>query len=197
MQRIFAATILATLLAVVASGCAILADPDYSENYSLKAKCDVPEMIDGSIRTAGKLQRAKYVRGQPPDDSRYNDAIITIREPKDIRKIIVRRRTNEAIALDINVFAMIDGKWKLISEVRGAEKQDINIFVRTVTDKIKLRAQRATRTSKGKSGIAQASGRSGGGGGRQQELSRLLREPAMIAEIEIYGLKPKEEPKES
>jgi len=196
MQRIFAAIFLTTLLFVIASGCSMLADPGYSENYAIKAKCDIPEMIDGSIRTAGKMQRPEYVRGQPPDDSRYNDAIITIKEPKDIRKIIVRRRPDEVIALDINVFAMIDDEWKIIKQVRGADKQDINILVRTVTDKIKIRAQRASRTAKGKSGIAQAA-RGQRGGGRRQDMSRLLREPVLIAEIEIYGLKPKVEPEES
>lgn len=196
MQRIFAATILATLLAVVASGCAILADPGYSENYAIKAKCNVSEMIDGSIRTAGKMQRPEYVRGQAADDSRYNDAIITLKEPKEIRKIIVRRRTDEVIALDINVFAMIDDEWKIVKKVRGVGDQDISILVRTVTDKIKVRAQRASRTAKGKSGIAQAA-RGQRGSGRRPDMSRLLREPVMIAEIEVYGLKPKEEPKES
>ena len=194
MQRIFAVTILTTLLAVVAIGCSMLADPGYSENYAIKAKCNVPEMIDGSIRTAGKMQRPEYIKGEPPDDSRYNDAIVTLKEPKEIRKIVVRRRPDEVIALDINMFAMIDGEWKLVKEARGVGEQDINILVRTTTDTIKIRAQRATRTAKGKSGIAQASGR-GGRGGRQQEMSRLLREPAMIAEV--YGLKPKEEQKES
>lgn len=100
------------------------------------------------------------------------------------------------IALDINVFAMIDDEWKIVKKVRGVGDQDISILVRTVTDKIKVRAQRASRTAKGKSGIAQAA-RGQRGSGRRPDMSRLLREPVMIAEIEVYGLKPKEEPKES
>ena len=196
MQRIFAAIVLVTLLAVVATGCAMLADPGYSENYAIKAKSNVPEMNDGSIRTAGKMQRPEYVRGQAPDDSRYNDAIITLKEPKEIRKIVLRRRPDEDVAVDIDVVAMVDDKWKTIKQVRGEGKQDIAILVKVVTDKIKVRAQRASRTSKGKSGIAQAA-KAQRGGGRRQDMSRLLREPVMIAEIELYGLKPKVEPKES
>ena len=196
MQRIFAAIVLATLLAVVTAGCSMLAEPGYSENYAIKSKSTIPEMIDGSLRTAGKMQRPEYVRGAAADDSRYNDAIITLKEPKEIRKIVVRRRADEVVSVDINVEAMIDDEWKVIKQVRGMDKQDISILVKTVTDKIKVRAQRASRTGKGKSGIAQAA-RGQRGGGRRQDMSRLLREPVMIAEIEVYGLATKEESKDS
>jgi len=191
MQRIFAAIVSATLLAIVAAGCSMLSEPGYSENYAIKAKCTVPEMIDGSMRTAGKTHSAEYVRGGSVDDSRYNEAIVTLKEPKTIRKIVVRRRPAEVVSLDINVEAMIDGEWKLIKEVRSAEKQDIDILVKTHTDNIKVRIQRSTRTSKGKSGIAQAA--KGGGRTRAQDVTRLLREPVLIAEIELYGLAPKVE----
>ena len=169
----------------------MLSEPGYSENYAIKAKCTVPEMIDGSMRTAGKTHSAEYVRGGSVDDSRYNEAIVTLKEPKTIRKIVVRRRPAEVVSLDINVEAMIDGEWKLIKEVRSAEKQDIDILVKTHTDNIKVRIQRSTRTSKGKSGIAQAA--KGGGRTRAQDVTRLLREPVLIAEIELYGLAPKVE----
>lgn len=196
MQRIFTVIILATLLAIIAVGCSILAEPEYSDNYAIRAECTVPEMIDGSIRTAGKMQPPEYVRGEAADDSRYNDAIITLKEPETIRKITVRRRPGEDVSVDINVEAMIDGKWKLIKEVRSAEDQDIDILVNTHTDQIKVRAQRSTLTSKGKSGVAQAA-KGQGGRTRSQDVTRLLREPVMIAEIELYGLAPKEESKGS
>jgi len=192
MQRIFAAIVLAASLAIVAAGCSMFAEPGYSENYAIRAECSVPEMIDGSMRTAGKTHPAEYERGGATDDSRYNEATVTIKEPKTIRKVVVRRRPDEAVSVDINVEAMVDGEWKLIKEVRSAEKQDIDILVNTFTDKIKVRLQRSTRTSKGKSGIAQAA-KGQGGRTRSQDVTRLLREPVLIAEIELYGLAPKVE----
>lgn len=192
MQRIFAAIVLAGLLVIVAAGCSMLAEPGYSENYAIRAECTVPEMIDGSMRTAGKTHPAEYERGGAVDDSRYNEATVTLKEPKTIRKIVVRRRPDEVVSVDINIEAMIDGEWEIIKEVRSAEDQDIDILVKTFTDQIKIRAQRSTRTSKGKSGVAQAAKGQVGGRTRAQDVTRLLREPIMIAEIEIYGLAPKE-----
>ena len=192
MQRICIAIVLTTLLALLSTGCAMLAQPDWSENYALEGECDVEQLSDGSMYTTGETHMPEYIRGQRADDSRFSDAILTFKEPKTIKKIVIRRRPEDSVAVDINVLAMINGDWKMVKQARGEIKDDINIMVSTTTDKLKIRAQRATRTAKGKSGIARSAG-GGSGRGRRTQVERVLREPLRFAEIEIYGLKPKEE----
>lgn len=190
MRRVSVVIVLATLLALFAAGCAMLKQPEWSENYALEGECTVEQMNDGSMYSSGKTLPPVYVRGQKPDDSRFNNAIITFKEPKAIKKIALRRRPDDTVPADVNVEAMVDGNWKVVKEVRGAIKEDINIQVSVVTDKIKIRAQRATRTSEGKTGFAASSAT--GGRGQRSQIERVLREPVKFAEIEIYGLKGKE-----
>jgi len=192
MRLISVSIVLVALLGLFLAGCgglsSMLAEPEWSENYALEAECDVPEMNDGSMYTKGETHPPEYVRGQPVDDSRFSDVIVTFKEPKDIRKIILRRREDYAVAVDVNIMAMSNDKWELVKEMRGVVDNDVNIMVRTVTDKLKIRAQMATRTAKGKSGVAKAQNVTS-----RTEVSRILREPIKIGEIEIYGLRPKSE----
>ncbi len=192
MQRLYVAIVLLPSLILFAAGCSsmssMLGEAEWSENYALEAECDVPEMNDGSMYTSGQTHPPEYIRGERPDDSRFSDAIITLKEPKEIRKIVVRRRSEDVVPIDVNVFAMVKDEWELISDrARGEIDQDVSIMVRAVTSQIKIRAQRATRTAKGKAAIVQSGQR---GPGRRTEMERILREPIKIAEIEVYGLKP-------
>ena len=192
MQRVFVATFLASLLALFAAGCAsmssMLAEPEWSENYALEGECDVPELNDGSMYTTGQTHPPEYVRGEQVDDSRFSDAIVTFREPKDIRKIVLRRRSEDSVPVDVDILSMADGEWETIKEVRGEVGDDIDMRIKAVTDKLRVRIQRATRTAKGK--VAMSRTTSGTRGrGRGAEMERILREPIKLAEIEIYGLK--------
>jgi len=96
---------------------------------------------------------------------------------------------------------MKNDEWKMIHDLtRGEMDDDLKISVRTNTDKLKIRVQRASRTSKGKSSVTSGTSRSGRSSRTQVET--ILREPIKFAEVEVYGLKPKapaeaEAPKES
>ena len=192
MQRILVAIV---LVSVLATGCAVvssmLSDPEWSENYALKGECNVEQMVDGSMYTTGKTQPPEYVKGERADDSRFNDVILTLKEPKDIRRINIRRRSEDTVAMDLDIYAWVDGEWQISKEVRGAVGQDnekgndVDIRVKMVTDRVKIRAQRATRTAKGKSALSKT-------GVRTTEMERALREPIVFAEIELYGLKESE-----
>jgi hypothetical protein len=199
MQRVCVAVVLASLLIVFAAGCgsmsSMLAEPEWSDNFALEAESSVPEMIDGSMYSSGQTEPAVYVRGERADDSRFMDVVLTFKDVKEIRKLTLRRRSEDVVPVDVNVFAMIKDEWKMVSDsTRGADKNDINIPVRATTDKIKIRTQRSTRTAGGKSAI----GRSGDtGGGRRRQVETILRQPVKYAEVEVYGLKPKVEPEKS
>jgi hypothetical protein len=197
MQRAFVIIIFSTLIALFVTACggmkSVLSDPEWSENYSFQADCDVPKMIDGSMYTAEEARRAEYIKGQPADDSRFTNVTITFREPKDIKRILVRRRTEDSAPLDLDILAMEDGEWKTVKKVRGEigtdneRGNDIDIRLSVVTDKIRVRVQRASRTASGKLGITVRGGASGRA--RSAELERILRQPVKLAEIEIYGVK--------
>jgi hypothetical protein len=171
----------------------VFGDPEWSENYALEGESDIEQLNDGSMYTTGKTHPPEYVRGKKTDDSRFTDAIITFKEPKDVRKIVLRRRSEDSVAVDIDVVVMADGEWQTIKEVRGEIDDDIVVRVKTVTDKLRIRVQRATRTAKGKTAIAKSAGGGTRGRGRTAAVERLLREPVTLAEIEVYGLKSKEE----
>lgn len=193
MQRVLVALVLALSLMAFVAGCGILAEPQWSDNYALEAKSNVPEMNDGSMYSSGETQPPEYVRGERADDSRYNDVIFTFKEPKLLRKVVLRRRSEDKAAIDVNIFAMMDDKWRQISDVtRGEVGETVNIHIRTTTSQLKIRVQRAAR-SKGKSAIVADSDR----GGRQRNVERILRKPVKFAEVEVYGLKPKTKTAES
>lgn len=205
MQRISVAGVLFPLLIMFIAGCSsissMLAEPEWSENYALEAKSNVPELIDGSMYSRGKAKPPEHIRGQRGDDSRFTDIVLTFKEPKDIRKIVLRRRSEDSTAVDVNIFAMINDKWKMINDLtRGEMDDDLKISVRTNTNKLKIRVQRASRTAQGKSSIT--SGTNRGGRTTRTQIQSILREPITFAEVEVYGLKPKakteaEAPKES
>lgn len=195
MQRVSVAGVLVPLLIVFVAGCGMLAAPEWSDNYALEATSSVPEVNDGTMYSSGKTQPAKYIKGVRPDDSRFTDVILTFKEPKELRKVVVRRRSEDNVAVDINVFAMIKDEWTLISDsTRGEIKDDINIGIRAHTDKLKIRSQRAIRTAKGKTAIAKSADR---GAGRRRQVETILRQPLKYAEIEVYGIKAKAESAES
>ncbi len=193
MKRVFVAVVLVSLLMAFVAGCSIFAEPEWSDNYALEAQSNAPKMSDGSMYSSGETKPPEYIRGQRADDSRYNDIILTFKEPKLLRRIVLRRRSEDNVAIDVNVFVMINDKWDQISDMtRGEVKDDVSISIRTTTDKLKIRVQRAVR-SKGKSAIVASSDRTG----RQRNMERVLRQPVKFAEVEVYGLKPKTETKES
>lgn len=194
MQRFLTAVVLLPLLAVFAAGCgsisSALKEPEWSKNYALEGECDVEQLNDGSMYTTGKTHPAEYVRGGQTDDSRFTDAIITFKTPVDIRRIVVRRRSEDSVPVDLDILVITNGEWETIKEVRGEIKDDIEIRIKAAADKFKIRAQRATRTSKGKAAVAKST--SGGGRARSAAVERVLREPLTFAEIEMYGLKEAE-----
>ena len=195
MQRVSVAGVLIPLLIVLAAGCAMLASPEWSDNYALEAECSVPEMIDGSMYSSGQTQPPEYIKGERADDSRFMDVILTLKEPKDLRKILIRRRSEDNVPVDVNIFAMVNDEWKLVSDsTRGADKDDIDIPVRVATGKVKIRTQRATRTAGGKSAIGRTADT---GVGRRRQVETILRQPVKYAEVEVYGLKPKAEAEKS
>lgn len=195
MRRVSMFGTIITFLAIFAMGCSMLAEPEWSDNFTKEAECNVPKMIDGSMYSSGETQPPIYVRGERADDSRFTDVIITFKEPKDIRRITLRRRKEDVVAIDVNVFHMVGEEWKQISDTtRGEVAENVNISVRARADKIKIRSQRATRTSKGKSGLTTGAQT---GAGRRTQMEQLLRRPIKYAEVEVYGLKPKTEVAES
>ena len=196
MQRFFpVAAVLLPLLAVFAVGCggvsSMLKEPEWTENYALAGECDIEQLNDGSMYTTAATHPAEYIRGQQMDDSRFTDTNITLKEPKDIRRIVVRRRSEDSIPVDLDILAMLNGELQTIKEVRGAAKDDVEIRVKIVTDQFRIRAQRATRTSKGKVAITKSTS-SATGRARTAEMDRVLRQPPKFAEIELYGFKAEE-----
>lgn len=175
-------------LSFLLSGCAFLAEPKY-EKY--EATSDVEQFTDGSMYTTAKTQIPAYVKGKDIEDNRFTEAVVKLKSPKEVRKVTVRRRAEDTVPIDINVLAKVGEEWKMLRQIRGEVKSDIDIQITPiVTKEIKIEAQRATRTADGKSAISMGTGREGSrrgasGGG---EIERLLREPVKIAEIEVYGL---------
>jgi hypothetical protein len=180
------------ILVLFIAGCASLAEPQWAK---LDVTSDIEQFTDGSMYTTGQTQNPEYVKGEKLDDSRFTEAYVSLKSPQDVKRIIVRRRTEDTAATDLNVFAMVNKEWELVKEVRGDEKSDIDVRINTVkTDKIKIRAQRSLRTASGKSAVQQSGGANKQGGARRAgqagagEAERVLREPLKIAEIEVYGL---------
>jgi hypothetical protein len=169
----------------------VLKEPEWTENYALAGECDIEQLNDGSMYTTATTHPPEYIRGQQMDDSRFTDTNITLKEPKDIRRIVVRRRSEDSIPVDLDILAMLNGELQTIKEVRGAVKEDIDVRVKVVTDQFRIRAQRATRTAGGKVAITKSTS-SSGGRARAAEMDRVLREPPKFAEIELYGFKLEE-----
>jgi hypothetical protein len=196
MQRFFpVAAVLLPLLAVFAVGCggvsSMLKEPEWTENYALAGECDIEQLNDGSMYTTATTHPPEYIRGEQMDDSRFTDANITLKEPKDIRRIVVRRRSEDSVPVDLDILAMINGELQIVKEVRGEIKDDIEIRVKVDTDQLRIRAQRATRTAGGKAAITKSTS-STRGRARTAEMDRVLREPPKFAEIELYGFKSEE-----
>lgn len=190
-QRVYLFASLFALVLFIA-GCASLAEPQWAK---LDVTSDIEQFTDGSMYTEGQTQNPEYVKGEKIDDSRFTEAYVSLKSPQDIKRIVIRRRTESTVATDLNVFAMVNKEWQPVKEVRGDEKSDIDIRINTVkTDKIKIRAQRSLKTSTGKSAVQQQGGANKQGGRRVAgqagagEAERILREPLKFAEIEVYGL---------
>jgi hypothetical protein len=190
-QRVY---LFASLLALVLfiAGCASLAEPQWAK---LDVTSDIEQFTDGSMYTTGQTQNPEYVKGEKLDDSRFTEAYVSLKSPQDIKRILIRRRAEDAVATDLNIFAMVNKEWQPVKEVRGDEKAEIDVRVNTVkTDKIKIRAQRSLKTSTGKSAVQQGGGANKQGGARRAgqagagEAERVLREPLKFAEIEVYGI---------
>jgi hypothetical protein len=176
------------VLASFLAGCAVLKEPSW---VKLEAKSEVEQFTDGSMYTTAETRMPEYSKGDARDDSRFRDAVVSLKTVQPVKRIVVRRRTEDVVAADIDLYAMIGEEWELIKEIRGIESADIDIKINTTkTDKIKIRAQRATRTAAGKSAVA--TGAQGAGGKRigndPGAAERLLREPLKFAEIEVYGI---------
>ena len=192
MQRVYLTIVLLASLTLFIAGCggvsSMLKEPPLSENFALSSTCDIPELVDGSMYTTGKTQIPEYVRGASTDDTRFSEVNITLKEPKDIKKIVVRRRPDDVVAVDVDLEAMVNGEWKKLKEIRGNTDADISSSVSVVTDKVKVKIQRATRTADGKSALSAAPGASSGRR-RGSEVDRILYEPVKLAEIELYSFK--------
>jgi hypothetical protein len=178
------------VLALIVSGCSMLAEPTWSK---LEVTSDVEQFTDGSMYTTAQTQIPEYVKGEAKDDSRFTDAAVSLKTPQDIRRILIKRRTEDTVPVDLDVYVLSGEDWKLVKEIRGDEKSDIDIKISSIeASKIKIRAQRAARTAAGKSAIATSGAKQGNkratGGGGNVEAERILREPLKFAEIEVYGL---------
>lgn len=179
------------ILVLFIAGCASLAEPQWAK---LDVTSDIEQFTDGSMYTTGQTQNPEYVKGEKIDNSRFTEAYVSLKSPQDVKRIIVRRRTEDTAATDLNVFAMVNKEWEPVKEIRGDEKSDIDVRINTVkTDKIKIRAQRSLKTASGKSAVQQGGGANRQGGRRAGqagagETERVLREPLKFAEIEVYGL---------
>ncbi len=172
-------------------GCAMLAEPQWTK---LEVTSDVEQFTDGSMYTTAQTKLPEHVKGEKIDDSRFTEAYVSLKSPQDVKRILIRRRAEDTVATDLNIYVMVNNEWTLVKEIRGNDKSDIDVRINTVkTDKIKIRAQRALRTATGKSAVQQAGG--GARGGRRVagqagagEAERILREPLKFAEIEVYGI---------
>jgi len=179
------------VLAVFITGCATLAEPQW---VKLEVTSDVEQFTDGSMYTTAQTKIPEHVKGEKVDDSRFTEAYVSLKSPQEVKRILIRRRTEDTVATDLNIYAMVNNEWTLVKEVRGNDKSDIDVRINTVkTDKIKIRAQRSLRTAAGKSAVQQAGGAARGGrrvGGQAGagEAERILREPLKFAEIEVYGI---------
>ncbi len=194
MKRFIYTLVSLIVLTSLLAGCAALKEPNWAK---LEVTSEAEQFTDGSMYTTAETQMPEYVKGEGRDDSRFRDAIVSLKSMQPVKRILIRRRNEDVVAADLDIYAMIDKEWKLIKEIRGIESTDIDVKISTTrTDKIKIRAQRATRTASGKSAVA--SGAQGAGGRRigndPGAAERLLREPLKFAEIEVYGIS--EEPVE-
>ena len=179
------------ILVLFMAGCASLAEPQWAK---LDVTSDIEQFTDGSMYTSGQTQNPEYVKGEKLDNSRFTEAYVSLKSVQDVKRIIVRRGTEDTVPTDLNVFAMVNKEWEPVKEIRGDEKSDIDVRINTVkTDKIKIRAQRSLKTSTGKSAVQQGGGakqggRRAAGQAGAGEAERVLREPLKFAEIEVYGL---------
>jgi hypothetical protein len=173
----------------------VLGEPEWSENYALEAESDVPKMNDGSMYSSGETLLMEHMRGERADDSRFTEVSMKFKEPKDIKRVVLRRLPEDAVPLDVDIEALINGEWNTVKSVRGQVgvdnqvSNDIDLRINAFTDNIKVRVQRATRTEDGKAAITRTPGSSTRGSGRSAEIERVLRQPVTISEIEIYGIK--------
>jgi len=136
----------------------------------------------------------EYIKGEARDDSRFRDAVVSLKSVQPVKRVLIKRRTEDTVVVDIDLYAMINSEWQIVKELRGIETTDIDIKINTTnTDKIKIRVQRATRTASGKSAVVSQPQAGGAGGGRKVgndpgAAERILREPVKFAEIEVYGI---------
>lgn len=191
MKRIFYAFASLIVLTIILAGCAALKEPNWAK---LEATSPVEQFTDGNMYTTAQTQIPEYVKGEARDDSRFTDAVVSLKTPQDVKRIVIRRRAEDTVPVDLDVYAIVNEQWKILREIRGEEKSDIDIKINsTETNKIKIRAQRATRTASGKSSVtaqAQAGGKQGANKRSNDPgaAERMLREPLKFAEIEVYGL---------
>ncbi|MEK7397502.1 MAG: hypothetical protein AAB116_11260 [Candidatus Poribacteria bacterium] len=92
------------ILVLFIAGCASLAEPQWAK---LDVTSDIEQFTDGSMYTTGQTQNPEYVKGEKIDNSRFTEAYVSLKSPQDVKRIIVRRRTEDTAATDLNVFAMV------------------------------------------------------------------------------------------
>ena len=170
------------LLAIV--GCAtIFTKQEWSENYTQLegVQATSPEMIDGNIRTAGETTFPESVDAfsTPP-----SEVVITLPEKKSIRRIVIHSDNLKVFDIFGDKGGVVGGiDWRLIKEVKSANKNPINVSVPLAfpTDRIRVRVLK-TKDDAGK---------------RRQDRARYrgrytvgnLRAAGKIYEIELYGYK--------
>ncbi len=147
----------------------MLIEPQEWENLATAkgAKCSVPEMIDGNLKTVGYA------------NSRW--LTVTLPVKKTVHRIVIRG-TN---ITDAVVYKQLegDGRWQGIMEVRNNRGPDIEIKMSIVTQALRIYV---SGTTDDKRKAPQFSFREGGGLSRK-ELGRPF-----AKELEVYGFKSKE-----
>ncbi|HGJ65786.1 TPA: hypothetical protein ENS27_10390 [bacterium] len=191
MKRIIYSLISLIAITLILSGCAVLKEPTWTK---LEVTSEVEQFTDGSMYTTAEAQMPEYIKGEARDDSRFRDAVVSLKSVQPVKRVLIKRRTEDTVVVDIDLYAMINSEWQIVKELRGIETTDIDIKINTTnTDKIKIRVQRATRTASGKSAVVSQPQAGGAGGGRKVgndpgAAERILREPVKFAEIEVYGI---------
>jgi hypothetical protein len=128
------------VLLVAVNGCSLAAHgswgQEWSENYALGdgVQCTVPEMIDGNVGTVGKPIAHSEGNALFP----YAEVEIVLPEKKAINRIVIYNRGLKTF----KILAPIGegDNWQIVKRVRKNTKEDVDIRMSVVTDRIKIRA---------------------------------------------------------
>lgn len=158
----------------------LFAEQTWSENYARTSgvECTSPEMVDGNIHTTGETFFPGDFSGTTAYGSVGPSSEATVRLPqrKSIHKIVIHNEN--LVAFDVQAATDKEGGWKVLREVKSNDQRKIVLRVSAVTDAIRIRVK---RTSDDKAGQRTRFSVMHGLG------DRLIKSPAKIQEIELYG----------